>query len=68
MEDIVYDEDEEDEDDEEYYEVECPTCEEKITIDEEILKSGGVQCPNCGEKLEFDLGEDGCDCGCEDEE
>lgn len=70
VEDIVYEEDEDfDEEDEDedgdYFEVECPNCEEKITIDEDILASGGITCPNCGEKLEFDLGEGGCGCGCD---
>ena len=53
--------------DEYFYQVECPTCGEKITVDETLLEQGSIQCPNCGEDLEFELGdgccdEDGCDC------
>ncbi len=43
----------EDEDDE-YYEVECPTCGEKIVLDDDLLAEGGMKCPACGEELEFD--------------
>ena len=67
LEDAVY-ADEDDEEEEEYYEIECPNCQEQITINEGILEYGSIQCPNCGEKLEFDLGECECDCGCEDED
>ena len=55
-------EDEEDEEDEDYdfsdetlYEVKCPTCDEVIVIDEEMLDEGATTCPNCGEELEFDM-------------
>ncbi|MGI6028587.1 MAG: CD1247 N-terminal domain-containing protein [Candidatus Heteroscillospira sp.] len=44
--------------DEEYplfFEVTCPSCENTITIDEDVLNLGTIQCPNCGEMLEFDL-------------
>ena len=40
-------------DDEEFYQVVCPTCEEIINIDEEVLKKGEIKCPACGEELEF---------------
>lgn len=54
--------DEDEEDDEEYYELICPTCGEKIVLDEDLLAAGGMKCPACGEELEFDyseiLGED----------
>jgi len=69
VEDIVYDgdgwdEDEmsDDEDDEDavFYEVTCPSCNNTITIDEDVLDLGSIECPNCGELLEFD--------GIEDEE
>lgn len=54
------DEDDEDDfygDDEEpvFYEVECPSCENCITIDEDVLDLGSIECPNCGTELEFDL-------------
>ena len=57
------------EDDEDFfYEVTCPTCNETISLSEEMLLDGQVECPNCGESLEFDLDdicEEGCDCGSE---
>lgn len=46
------------------YDVECPSCGEEITVDEEMVEAGGINCPNCGEKLEFDVSE--CD-ECEEE-
>ncbi len=61
VEDIVYgiDEDEEDFDDD-FFEVECPTCEEPIVIGDEALAEGVVQCPNCGDKFSMDLSDDIC--------
>ena len=38
-----------------FFEVTCPSCENTITIDEDVLNLGTIQCPNCGEMLEFDL-------------
>ncbi|MGE4483516.1 MAG: CD1247 N-terminal domain-containing protein [Oscillospiraceae bacterium] len=59
------DEDDEDEDDdyefdedEFVYSVTCPSCNEEITVSEDILELGEIDCPNCGEKLEFDIEED----------
>ena len=59
-------------DDDEFYEVVCPTCDEKIVVDEDTMLKGKIKCPACGEELEFDYSgledgccEDGCDCGCE---
>lgn len=52
--------------DEEFYDVECPSCGEVITIDYDILDEGSIECPNCGELLEFEC-ECDCDC-CEDDE
>ena len=43
--------------DEVYYELECPTCAEKIVLDEDMLAEGGMKCPACGEELEFDFSE-----------
>lgn len=57
------DEDEEDEDDgeeledEDLYQLTCPTCEEEIIVDEDVLAKGSMKCPACGEDLEFDLSE-----------
>lgn len=63
VESIVYDdEDEMDEDEEDYdddwFEVECPTCEEPLVIDDEALAEGFIQCPNCGTKYSLDLSDD----------
>lgn len=65
VEEIVYDEydDEDDDDDErddedEMYSVVCPSCNEEIVVDEDILDLGEIECPNCGEKLEFDFEDD----------
>ena len=63
------DEDDDDDDDEDtLYEVECPSCGDKICLDESMLEEGEIDCPNCGEKLEFDFDDDECgcgDCGCD---
>ena len=59
VESIVYDEDDEDFDDD-FFEVECPSCGESITIDDEVLAEGEVQCPSCGERFALDLGDDVC--------
>ncbi len=48
-------------DDDEIYEVECPSCDEVICLDAEMLEKGDMECPSCGELLEFDIEE--CDCG-----
>lgn len=37
------------------YEVECPSCNHVMYIDDSILAQGGVVCPNCHEKLEFEI-------------
>ena len=65
-EEIVYDEDEEYEDDEEdeedydddWFEVECPNCEEPLIVDDEALAEGEIQCPNCGTRYSLDLSDD----------
>lgn len=38
-----------------YYEVECPSCNETICVDEGILEEGSIECPSCGELLEFEI-------------
>lgn len=63
VEDVAFDEDEdEDEDDEDYdddwFEVECPTCEEPLVIDDKALADGMIQCPNCHDKFALDLSDD----------
>ena len=52
--------DEDDEDEDDYFEVECPNCEEPLVIDDEVLAEGVIQCPNCEEKFSLDLSDDTC--------
>lgn len=59
LEDDFYDEDcdcgcEDDDDDEEFYQVVCPSCNEVVYLDSDMLKEGHMDCPACGEKLEFE--------------
>jgi formylmethanofuran dehydrogenase subunit E len=54
---VVFGEDE-DEDEDDYFEVECPNCEEPLIIDDEVLAEGVIQCPNCEEKFSLDLSDD----------
>ncbi len=49
-------------DDEDVFEVECPSCNDVIYLDADMLEEGGITCPNCGENLEFDF--DCCDDDC----
>ena len=83
LEDIIYEDDDccdcdccDDEDcdccDDELYEVECPSCNDIIYLDAEMLEDEGIDCPNCGTHLEFDFDcdccDEDCDCCCEDAE
>ena len=53
------DEDEDGEDyDDDWFEVECPNCEEPLIIDDKALAEGVVQCPNCETKFSLDLSDD----------
>ena len=57
------DEDEDDEDDEEEYdddwfEVECPNCDEVLVVDEDALEEGDIKCPNCDTEYSLDLSDD----------
>ena len=63
-----YDDDEEDDDD--YFEIECPTCNDIIYLDDEMIDEGGIKCPNCGQEIEFDVtcGDCGGCSGCDEEE
>ena len=52
------------------YEITCPGCNFRFTIDEEVLTLGSINCPSCGGVLEFDVQGDedkpeegGCCCG-----
>ena len=60
VESVVFDEDENDEEDydDDWFEVECPTCEEPLIIDDEALAEGFIQCPNCQSKFSLDLSDD----------
>ena len=62
VESIVYDEDYDDEDEEEdeddFFEVECPNCEEPLVIDDQALAEGVIVCPNCETKFSLDLSDD----------
>ena len=62
--DLYEDEDEDDEEDDDngFFEVNCPSCNEKVYLDEEMLESDEeIICPNCKETIELELD---CDCGC----
>lgn len=50
--------DDEDDEDDTIFQVQCPTCDEVIEVDEDILDVGFTICPNCGEKLEFEFEEE----------
>ena len=56
VEEVVF-EDEDDYDDD-WFEVECPNCDEPLIIDDEALEAGVVECPNCQTKFALDLSDD----------
>lgn len=61
VESIVYDEDlddEEENDEDDFFEVECPNCEEPLVIDDQALAEGVITCPNCETKFSLDLSDD----------
>ena len=61
VEDIVFDEDYDAQDEvyvDDWFEVECPSCNEPLMIDEEALASGEVECPNCGSRFAMELSDD----------
>jgi ribosomal protein S27E len=63
VEDVVFgddeDEDEDDEDfDDDWFEVECPNCDEVLVVDEEALEVGSIKCPSCGTEYALDLTDD----------
>lgn len=51
------DDDFDDEEDMEFYEVECPTCKEKVYFDEDMIDDEILVCPNCNEKIEIEFEE-----------
>ena len=55
----VYGEDDDGEDfDDDWFEVECPNCEEPLVIDDKALADGFIQCPSCQTKFSLDLSDD----------
>ena len=65
VEDIVFDDEDEDEDeddeeefDDDWFEVECPTCDEVLVVDEDALEEGYIKCPNCETEYSLDLSDD----------
>ena len=69
IEDDIYEEDEDDEDDEfNYIEMECPSCNDFVEIDEDLLYDEGVDivCPNC-QSIILSADELDSDCDCYDE-
>ena len=48
------DDDEDDDFDEVQYVVNCPSCDETVSLSERQLEEGSMTCPHCGELLEFD--------------
>ena len=64
---VVFDDEDEDEDDEEddeeeydddWFEVECPNCNEVLVVDEDALEEGYIKCPNCDTEYSLDLTDD----------
>lgn len=62
------DADDEDEDEDDYFEVECPNCEEPLIIDDEALAAGEIQCPNCQTRFSLDLSDDTVEADDEEDE
>ena len=61
VEDIVFDdedEDDEEEFDDDWFEVECPSCDEVLVVDEDALEEGYIKCPNCETEYSLDLSDD----------
>ena len=63
VESVVFEDEDEDDDesedyDDDWFEVECPTCEEPLVIDDKALADGMIQCPNCHDKFALDLSDD----------
>ena len=52
------DEDDEEEYDDDWFEVECPSCDEVLVVDEDALEEGYIKCPNCESEYSLDLSDD----------
>lgn len=61
VESVVYEEEDDEDSEDDYFEVECPNCEEPLIIDDEALAEGVVECPNCQTKFSLDLSDDSLD-------
>ena len=57
-----------DDEDSDFYEIQCPACNEAIFIDDSDLFDDGIICPNCDEKIELDFDDCGCCQGDEEDE
>ena len=57
VESVVFEDEDEDEDDD-FFEVECPNCQEPLIIDDESLAEGVVQCPSCEQTFSLELTDD----------
>lgn len=44
--------------DEDFFEVDCPSCQGTVTIDEEAIVTGEVFCDDCGSHFSLDLSDD----------
>lgn len=61
LEEIIYEDEDNEDEDEDYiadtdlHEVICPSCSDRIYLDEDMLEEGEIACPTCGESLEFDF-------------
>ena len=53
-----YDEDDEEEYDDDWFEVECPNCDEVLVVDEDALEEGYIKCPNCESEYSLDMTDD----------
>ena len=61
VEDIVFDDDEDEDEedfDDDWFEVECPNCDEVLVVDEDALEEGYIKCPSCGTEYSLDLTDD----------
>ncbi len=62
---VVFDDEDEDEDEEEFdddwFEVECPNCDEVLVVDEDALEEGYIKCPECGTEYSLDLTDEDAD-------
>ncbi len=60
VEEVLFGEDDEfdDDEDDDFFEVECPNCQESLVIDNEVLEAGSIQCPNCKETFSIDLSDE----------